>query len=235
MVVGAVLLVAGCTVTPSAQRHDPYPFTPAPTNESTPIDGRYARDVPDEALGGSAPCIRCPPYKLTLGIDVIGFDQGAFRAYHWGKGYEAVGNYIVEGDTVALFNDAWCPTTRGVYRVEKREDVTVFQAVDDPCAFDDVRTTYLEVAPWRTLFPPEGVYLSDDGSSLLVMDGMVVIRSGGARRSGTYTVSGSTITIAVDECARQFRWSQRDGVIRLEARGRGSCSVNLPAAWYSAT
>lgn len=235
LALGVALLVAGCSVVPSTRRHDPYPFVPAPMQAATSIDGWYTREVPVEALGGDAPCIRCPPYKLAPGSDILGFNQGVFRAYHWGNGYVAVGNYRVDRALITLFNDAWCPASRGSYRLSRAGNTTTLRAVDDACAFDAVRTTYFEVTAWRRLSPPEGVYLSNEGGELLIVDGRFEVKDAGVNLVGTYRVSGATITFTADGCTHRFRWTEQNGLVYLGARGRSSCDADLPAAWYSAT
>jgi len=236
-ILAALVVACSAGTEGSAFRHDPYPFTESVTPTATPIDGTYARVVPSELLGGDAPCVRCPPYRLTPGPEVIGFDRGAYRAYHWGAGYVAVGNYALDNGILTLLNDAWCPTTRGVYEVQDTDGAFALQEIDDTCAFGSVRARYLEALSWRTLPAPEGIYFSASGDRMLVFGGELIVESPTGRTtvSGGYTLSQGIITITVDSCARSFRWTEHDGVLRLGPRG-GSCSVDLPAiAWYPAT
>jgi hypothetical protein len=233
----AVLVACSTDTGGSSFRHDPYPFTKAVAPTATPVDGTYARVIPRELLGGDAPCVRCPPYRLTLGPEIIGFDRGTYRAYHWGTGYVAVGNYTLDNGTLTLFNDAWCPVSRGVYEVEAADGFLALRTIEDTCAFDSVRARYLEALQWRTLHTPEGVYFSPNDDRLLILDGELIVESAAGKitMSAGYTASKTTITVTAGACAEPFRWTTHDGVLRLGPRG-GSCSVDLPAvAWYPAT
>jgi hypothetical protein len=230
--------VAGCSIGADASplRHEPYPFTGARTLTKGPFDGTYGRVVPSSVLGGDAPCRRCPPYRLELGPDVLGLEGGVFRLYHWDSGYVAVGNYVVDDGRVTLFNDASCPSAHGAYTVDATDRSISFDAIDDTCAYDNIRSRYFEAASWILLSKPEGAYLDANGGRLLILDGEFVIESpAGQERSGTYGVSGSTITVTLDGCEESFRWEVGDRGLRLRSR-EGTCDVDLPSlVWQSAT
>lgn len=142
---------------PARSTHDPYPYTtPTPPAEPTLIDGIYTRTVTAEVLGGAGACRRCPPYRLALGEDILGLENGVFEVYHRGNGYLSVGHFTSDASTITFFNDPNCPQDRGTYDVVFADGVWTFEAVADPCAYDNVRTKFLASVPWMRLETPDG-------------------------------------------------------------------------------
>lgn len=130
---------------------EPYPHTlPIPPRTPTPMDGVYVRTV-TAAEGGSPmiPCRRCAPYRLDRGDSTLVLEAGRFRVSQPASDFSSLGHFLVRGDRLVFFNDPVCPEVRGVYRWTLRGSGLALRAVDDDCAFDDLRARYLTFEPWR--------------------------------------------------------------------------------------
>ena len=128
----------------------PYPFTtPTPAREPTSLDGVYERPVTEAIAGPPGKCTRCPPYRMELGqVNYLVFDRGVFRVVHEPGEWRNVGHAEVDGDTVTLFNDPNCTSTRGTYRWRLAGDVLTLEVVEDDCAFGGLRSRYLTATTW---------------------------------------------------------------------------------------
>jgi hypothetical protein len=132
----------------------PYPFmSPTPAPEVTSIDGTYLRTLTFEELGGarrSIPlrCLRCPPFRLTPGVNTLVLYRGAYYVDHHLSGFRTMGSFVVDGDRLTLFNDANCPQLRGVYEIDLSGHGIRFRAVEDECAYGNERALDLEFRPW---------------------------------------------------------------------------------------
>lgn len=199
--------------------HDPYAYTtPTPPPEPTPIDGIYARMVTAAAVGGVGDCRRCPPYRLAVGVDVLGLENGVFEVYHRGSGYVSVGHYTTGGSGLTLFNDPNCPTESGTYRLEWIDERWSFSVVEDSCAYDDVRSRFLTAVPWTKIEPPDGIYTSAGGDVLELLNSRFVLESSGVAITGTATRVGNSITITGPGCAQEFEWSAKQRTMTLAVR-----------------
>lgn len=139
---------------PAARPGDPYPYTtPIPPAVATPLDGTYARHIGPAEAGGAGKCRRCPPYRMEESDQTLSFERGIFRISNEifdpkSIDWKSVGHFMVDGDTVTLFNDPNCPTTRGTYRWRVPGGTLTLEVVDDPCAFGGLRWRYLTRLPW---------------------------------------------------------------------------------------
>jgi len=143
---------------PDRTIHDPtllpYPFaspTPSPTVSS--IDGTYLRTVDLAQIGGARVglpyrCFRCPPYRIDAGVTTLIFHEGAYYIHHDLSGFRTMGSFVVDGDTVTLFNDANCPQTTGVYRFVRTSHALRLDVVRDDCPFSGERADDLMFEPW---------------------------------------------------------------------------------------
>jgi hypothetical protein len=132
----------------------PYPFmSPTPPPEPTSIDGTYLRTLTLQELGGARRalpfrCLRCPPYRITPGVNTLVLFRGAYYLHHQLSGFRTMGSYVVDGDRLTLFNDANCPQTAGTYQIDVSTHGIRFDVVDDSCAFSNERALDLEYRPW---------------------------------------------------------------------------------------
>lgn len=144
----------GVASSPEVGLSEPYPYTtPTPPARPTPIDGVYRRSLGPELAGPRGPCRRCPPYRLETAESTLTLAQGVFfidnqveeaKAIDW----RSIGHYVVDGDTVTLFNDPNCPRTRGTYHWSRSAGALSLDVVEDECAFGGLRWRYLTAAPW---------------------------------------------------------------------------------------
>jgi hypothetical protein len=132
----------------------PYPFTsPTPPPEPTSVDGTYLRTLTMRELGGSRRsiplrCLRCPPFRITPGVNTLVLYRGAYYVHHHLSGFRAMGSFVVDGDRMTLFNDANCPQLRGVYELERTGHGIRFREIEDGCTFGNERALDLEFRPW---------------------------------------------------------------------------------------
>jgi hypothetical protein len=146
------------------ERHDeltpelePYPFTtPIPPREPTPIDGTYMRimsldDVGGPVVGLPYRCLRCIPYRIDPGITTLIFYEGRYFLHHRLSGFKARGHYTIDGGRIRLFNDPNCSGTPGIYRWQLDGRSLAFHVVDDPCPFDNERSSDLTVRSWTQI------------------------------------------------------------------------------------
>ena len=127
---------------------EPCPFLPPiPPREPTPLDGIYVRSYAEGLT--PIPCVRCAPFRLDRGRATLVLDSGRYYIRHPASDFSTSGHFLAEGNTLVLFNDANCPETRGSYRWVRRGDSLSFEAVDDPCPFDQLRARYLSAAAWQ--------------------------------------------------------------------------------------
>jgi hypothetical protein len=137
----------------------PYPFkSPTPAPEPTSIDGTYLRILSLRELGGarrSIPlrCLRCPPFRITPGVNTLVLYRGAYYVHHHLSGFRTIGSFVIEDDRLTLFNDANCPQTAGVYEFELTAHGIRFRVVHDECAFSNERALDLEFRPWTRVAP----------------------------------------------------------------------------------
>jgi hypothetical protein len=132
---------------------EPYPYDPAPPREPTPIDGFYLRVFTVERMGGHrlgvpVHCLRCVPYSVDAGTQTLLLYQGRFFLEHQINRFRALGNYVVRGDRIELFNDVNCSRVRGMYRWSIKNHQLTFDLITDPCPFEDERSHDLTLAPW---------------------------------------------------------------------------------------
>lgn len=239
MLLGLVLaLPIGCgpvVETPAVPiRHNPYAYTlPIPERIPTSIDGVYARTITPELLGPEGVCRRCPPYRLTIGEEILGLDSGEFRIYHWDTGWVSVGHFAVDGDMVTLFNDPNCPSDRGTYLVTMTSESLKMTPLDDPCAFDLVRARFLSALPWQRAEPPEGIFLSPSGDRLLLARGGMSIRAGGTRLQAEFETAGSRLVIRTETCSETFEWAMDQTTLHLTSLA-GDCEIpSAEQSWQS--
>lgn len=142
----------------------PYPFaTPAPPRDATAIDGEYVRRVTVEQAGGKPVyCARCAPYRLDAGVTTLVFDRGRFfvdfrpmgtkrpcEVCKKPPGFKSSGHYIVAGDRITFFNDPNCTDARGTYRWQLDDGELMLAAIEDECAFLQLRAKFLTAFPWK--------------------------------------------------------------------------------------
>lgn len=216
-------------------RHDPYAFTlPTPEGLPTSVDGVYVRTITPELLGPKGVCRRCPPYRLTIGEEILGLDSGEFRIYHWDTGWVSVGHFVVDDDVLTLFNDPNCPNDRGTYLVTMTSESLQMTPIDDPCAFDLVRARFLSALQWRRSRPPEGIFLSPNGDRLLLTRGGVSIRAGDTRFQAEFETAGPRLTIRTETCSETFEWAMDETTLHLTSLA-GDCEIPLAEqSWQSA-
>lgn len=209
-------------VTSSTTGHDPYPYTkPTPPYEPTALDGFFARSVTPGVLGPAGGCRRCPPYRLALGDEILGLENGVFRVFHGGSGYMSVGHYLVDAQEVTLFNDPNCPKDRGTYEVSDEGEWRSFHSNGDQCAFDLVRERFLTSLPWRRVEPPEGIYESPEGLVIVLLGDRFALWSNEVERNGVANLGKTEITIEVDECRQTYEWSFADRRLELNQESQG--------------
>jgi hypothetical protein len=132
----------------------PYPFmSPTPPPEPTSIDGTYLRTLTLGEMGGARRalpyrCLRCPPYRITPGVNTLVLFRGAYYLHHQLSGFRTMGSFVVDGDRLTLFNDANCPQTVGTYDIEVSSHGIRFDVVEDGCSFSNERALDLEYRPW---------------------------------------------------------------------------------------
>lgn len=128
---------------------EPYPFSgEIPPLEATPIDGIYVRDVPIADTGEPIPCRRCPPYKIYAGEARLRLERGRFYVDEDGSQFGSEGHFLVDGDTITLFNDPICPRERVTYGYSLDDGTLSFEFQRDPCAFQNLRGRYLTSYRW---------------------------------------------------------------------------------------
>jgi hypothetical protein len=128
-------------------------MSPTPSPVDTPIDGTYLRTVDLSQVGGARiglpyRCFRCPPYRIDAGVTTLIFSRGAYYLHHYLSGFRTMGSFVVDGDTLTLFNDANCPQTPGEYRFERTAHGLRLSVVDDPCPVARERADDLTFEPW---------------------------------------------------------------------------------------
>jgi hypothetical protein len=116
---------------------EPYPFTtPVPALMETDLDGEYLRAAPTDTYTGTrAHCVRCPPFPADRGISTLTFDRGRYEILHEEPAYRSSGHFVVEGDTLTVFNDAECGSERGTYDIEREGAELRLELIEDPCGF----------------------------------------------------------------------------------------------------
>lgn len=131
--------------------------TPLPREDSTPIDGTYAK------LDLSNPqwweCRRCADYRLGGGIWKLQFDKGIMRIYYDVTGWRSIASYTVTDDHLYLFNDPYCPQEVGEYTwsledkwgLENRS--LMLQLIKDSCSIN-LRGLNLSAQAWDSCQPP---------------------------------------------------------------------------------
>lgn len=134
---------------------EPYEYTrAAPPREATPIDGSYLRVTSIEDVGGPLVglpyrCLRCIPFRRDAGLSTLIFFEGRYFLEHQLSGFQASGHFTVEGDLLTLFNDLNRSSMEGTYRWSRSPGGRLrLHVIDDPCPFDDLRTTDLTARPW---------------------------------------------------------------------------------------
>lgn len=226
----AALLAAACVIEPAPPAfpsHDPYPYTtPTPPLEPTLVDGLYTRMMTADLLGAAGGCRRCPPYRLALGRQILGLEQGVFEIYHHPSGYMSVGHYEATAGSVEFFNDPNCPLERGTYSVWINEPWLHLETVDDPCAYDDVRSRFLTALPWRRMAAPEGIYISATGEHLSLIDDEISLETPAETLTGTFSAGSERLHVEVAGCSHEFEWSLGDALLTLEET-HSSCTSTL--------
>jgi hypothetical protein len=133
---------------------EPYDYSgAAPEVEPTPVDGFYLRTVTLGETGGPTyglpyRCLRCPPFRISPGVETLTLFRGRFYLEHQMSGFRALGHYRVDGERIAFFNDPNCSATEGSYRWARHARTLRFQVVDDPCPFEDERAEDFTYGPW---------------------------------------------------------------------------------------
>jgi hypothetical protein len=140
------------------QTRFPQPFAqPLPAQQTTPIDGLFAKINPDWPEWWQ--CLRCADYRPAGGIWKLRFDRGVMRVFYDVTGWHSLASYTVEGDRLFLFNDPYCPQVTGEYRwrIEDRwglaDRALILELVDDPCSID-LRGENLAAQEWFNCGPP---------------------------------------------------------------------------------
>jgi hypothetical protein len=132
----------------------PYPFmSPTPPPGSSVLDGTYLRTIDLDQIGGARiglpyRCFRCPPYRVDAGVSTLMFLNGAYYLHHHLSGFRTMGSFVIEDDTITLFNDANCPQTPGVYRFVRTSHGLRFTVVEDDCPYSNERAKDLMFEPW---------------------------------------------------------------------------------------
>ena len=132
----------------------PYPYySPTPPPTPTVLDGTFMRTLTLRDVGGARiglpfRCLRCPPYRVDAGVSTIMFFQGAYFIHHQISDFKTQGSFVVDGNTVTLFNDPNCPQKPGVYRFDLTEHAIRFHVIEDDCPFSGERAIDLMRAPW---------------------------------------------------------------------------------------
>lgn len=116
---------------------EPYPFTtPVPALVATELDGEFLRAAPTDTYTGTrAHCVRCPPFPADRGISTLTFDRGRYEILHVEPAYRSTGHFVVDGETLTVFNDPECGADRGTYRIEREGAELRLELIDDPCGF----------------------------------------------------------------------------------------------------
>ena len=129
---------------------EPYPFsTPLPPAEPTAVDGKYVRAIGDDLAGASGKCVRCPPYRLQPGTDILTLDRGRFFMEHDPPGSRSSGHFWVEENRLRLVNDANCIGMEGLYEWNLSGGRLRLEAVEDECPFTRLRQRFLMAKDWR--------------------------------------------------------------------------------------
>ena len=133
----------------------PYPYTPAPPDDRTPIDGTYLRILTLEDMEGLLPfrCLRCPPYFPNAGVSTLVLYRGNYWLNHQLSGFRALGMFTVRGHRIRFFNDPWCPQDHGTYRWSDRGGVLAFELLSGTCDYEKARATDLSKTPWDRIRP----------------------------------------------------------------------------------
>jgi hypothetical protein len=116
---------------------EPYPFTtPIPALVATDLDGEFLRAAPTDTYTGTrAHCVRCPPFPADRGISTLTFDRGRYEILHEEPTYRSSGHFVVEGETLTVFNDPECASERGTYGIQREGAELRLELIDDPCGF----------------------------------------------------------------------------------------------------
>jgi hypothetical protein len=131
--------------------------TPLPEENSTPIDGTYAKIDPSNPQWWE--CRRCADYRLAGGIWKLQFDKGVMRIYYNVTGWRSIASYTVTDDHLYLFNDPYCLQEVGEYTwslkdkwgLENRS--LVLQVIKDSCSIN-LRGLNLSAQAWDSCQPP---------------------------------------------------------------------------------
>jgi hypothetical protein len=137
----------------------PYPFmSPTPSPVETPIDGTYMRTVDLDEVGGARiglpyRCFRCPPFRVDAGVSTLIFTKGAYYLHHSMSGFRTMGSFVIDGDTMTLFNDANCPQVPGEYTFDHTAHGLTLHVVHDGCPYSHERADDLEFHDWTRVSP----------------------------------------------------------------------------------
>src|SRR3954464_15696812 len=137
----------------------PYPFmSPTPPPVETPIDGTYMRTVDLDEVGGARiglpyRCFRCPPFRVDAGVSTLIFTKGAYYLHHSMSGFRTMGSFVIDGDTITLFNDANCPQIPGEYTFDHTAHGLTLHVVHDGCPYSHERADDLEFHDWTRVSP----------------------------------------------------------------------------------
>ncbi len=135
----------------------PYPYTtPTPAPRRTEIDGTYLRVLTLDDVGGPQhglpfPCARCLPYVPDAGVSTLILFEGMYFINHQISGFRSTGHYVIEGDTLTLFNDPNCTRLRGTYIWRLAGLDLRLRVLDDTCAFEGERATDLTAGRWTKI------------------------------------------------------------------------------------
>ena len=133
---------------------EPFDFSgDAPEPRPTPLDGFYLRTITLEETGGPGyglpyRCFRCPPFRISPGVETLTMFHGRFYLEHQMSGFRALGHYRIDGDRIAFLNDPNCSSTEGSYRWSLQRKALHFDEIDDVCAFGHVRAHDLTYSEW---------------------------------------------------------------------------------------
>ncbi len=129
------------------QNEVPFAYTtPLPDSNPTSIDGTYAKV--DQTPPQYWKCLRCADYRPAGGIWKLQFERGVMRIYYDVTGWFSLASYTVEGSSLKIFNDPFCPSEVGEYSLNLvNGSLNLISVSDSACAFE-LRQQNLGNQPW---------------------------------------------------------------------------------------
>lgn len=113
----------------------PFPHEfPLPDPTQSTLDGTYAKI--DQSPPQFWTCYRCADYRPMGGIWRLQFDKGVMRIFYQITNWKSIASFTVEGNTIKIFNDPFCPHEVGEYEWAVQGGNLSLTAINDGCAFD---------------------------------------------------------------------------------------------------